>query len=295
MTAARLTYSIVTPLRNEPENIRRLGSCLEQQTVPPSAWVLVDNGSTDGTLAEIERLDSSHEWIHVAHEPGTDRPEPGAPIVRAFARGLRVLDELGSSTDVVVKLDADVSFDNDYFERLLQAFAEDSTLGIAGGVCLELDEQQQWRATHVTGDHVRGAARAYRRECLAAVVPLPQRVGWDGVDELKAAVLGWRTAIVPQLSFRHHRKVGARDGGRYKRWVAQGDGAHFMGYRFDYLVLRAFHHTRRDPAAVAMIWGYVAAAGRRQPRFDDPEVRRYLRDQQRLRNLLERRREALGR
>ena len=150
-------------------------------------------------------------------------------------------------------------------------------------------------AVPVTRGHVRGAARAYRRECLDQVLPLEERVGWDGIDELKAAVLGWTTRTLPGLSFYHHRRLGARDGAPGARWRAQGQASYYMGYRFLYLALRSLHHARRDPSAVAMISSYLSAALRREPRYGDPAVRAYLRRRQSLRFLGVRALEALGR
>lgn len=286
-----LGYAVVTPARDEEENLRRLAAALVAQTVAPTAWVVVDNGSRDRSRAVVEGLAAEHKWIRLVESPPTPDPIPGAPIVRAFHRGLEELAEL---PELVVKLDADVTFDADYFERLAAAFADDASLGIAGGVCLE-EENGAWRATHVTGEHVRGAVRAYRRACLEQVLPLPERLGWDGVDELKAQVLGWRTGLVPGLAFRHHRKLGERDRGHAGRWLAQGRGAHFMGYRPLYLLLRTLHRARRDPAALAMLWGYASAAIRRQPVYEDAAVRAHLRRTQRLRHLRARTREATGR
>jgi hypothetical protein len=150
-------------------------------------------------------------------------------------------------------------------------------------------------AIHTTIDHVRGAVRAYRRECLEAVLPLAECVGWDGIDELKAQVGGWTTRTLPQLSFFHHRKLGARDPGRTRRWRAQGRGAHYMGYRFSYLVFRSVFHARRDPAALMMVASYLAAALRREPRYEDAAVRAHLRRRQGLWQLGARLREAQGR
>jgi hypothetical protein len=183
--------------------------------------------------------------------------------------------------------------EDDYFERILKAFSADSQLGIAGGACLELQDGE-WTETFVTGDHVRGASRCYRRECLEAVSPLEERVGWDGIDELKAAVLGWHTRLLRDVPFHHHRRVGERDGGSTARWRRQGQGAYFMGYRFSYLLLRTAHHARRHPSALAMILGYTSAAARREPRCADDAVVRYLRDQQRLTRLPSRMRESRG-
>jgi len=215
---------------------------------------------------------------------------PGAQVVRAFQAGIAALEEL---PDVIVKLDADVSFEADYFERLLTCFGRDPILGIAGGVCYERHDDD-WVSTHATGTSVRGATRAYRRACLQQVLPLEERMGWDGADELKAQVLGWRTATIEELAFYHHRRVGERDGGRHRRWAAQGRGSRALGNRFSYLVLRTLFHARRDPSALAMIWGYVGAAARREPMLE-PAARAVLRDRQRVRALPARLREARGR
>ncbi|MGH2798629.1 MAG: glycosyltransferase [Thermoleophilaceae bacterium] len=287
----KLSYAAITPARNEVENLRRLADCLLEQTIRPSAWIVVDNGSTDTSPDLVADLSREHGWILAIAVPGEKTAVPGAPVVRAFHAGLAELDDL---PDVVVKLDADVSMERSYFERLLGAFADDPALGIASGACYEL-EDGAWRERHVTGDHVRGASRAYRRECLEAVLPLEERMGWDGIDELKAAVRGWRTSIVRDLLFYHHRAVGERDGASHRRWVAQGRGARYMGYRFSYLCLRTLHHSRRNPAAFAMLWGYAAAALRREPVCADAEARAYLRRQQSVRRLRARMREASGR
>ena len=193
--------------------------------------------------------------------------------MRAFDAGFA---RCRARLDVVVKLDADVSFDADYFQQLLAAFARDPRLGIASGVCYEL-EGGRWTARHGTGDHVRGATRAYRTECLEHVCPLPEAVGWDGIDELKARVLGWRTARIGDLSFYHHRSVGERDGAPTRRWIAEGQCAHYMGYRLSYLVVRTLGRAVRDdldPAVFAMLWGYAGAVASRRPRYDDEDVAR---------------------
>ena len=74
--------------------------------------------------------------------------------------------------------------------------------------------------------------------------------------------------------------------------TAQGQAAWFMGYSPLYLTLRALHHAVREPAALAMVWGYAGSPMRREPRSDDEAARAYLRKQQSVRNLWTRRREA---
>jgi biofilm PGA synthesis N-glycosyltransferase PgaC len=290
MSGARLTYAVVTPAHDEAETLPRLARCLAAQRVPPRSWIIVENGSSDATPAIADEL-ASEPWIRVIRVDGRHESVRGFPVVRAFHAGLDALD---TPPDVVVKLDADVSFEPDYFDGLLRAFADDASLGIASGSAYELDRDGVWQQQFVTGASVWGASRAYRWQCLQHVLPLEAHMGWDGIDAVKAAMAGWRTRTLPHLPFHHHRTEGEREGERRKHWAARGDCFHYMGYRSWYVVLGALHHARREPAALAMIVSYFSAALRGKPRCPDPSVRAYLRGEQRVGTLLQRRREALG-
>ena len=296
MTQA-LTYALITPARNEAENLRRLGRSVAAQSVAPTAWMLVDDGSTDKTREVAIELAARHDWVRVLDSPGrlARRGELGdgrgqGRDVLAFNAGVAALPE---PVDVVVKLDADVSFEPDYFQRLLAAFDEDPSLGITGGRCLEL-EDGRWVPRFVSGNHVRGATRAWRWSCFEEIRPLEERLGWDVVDALKATSLGWTTRSLSDIFFYHHRPVGQRDG-RFRSWADQGETAWFVGYRFWYLVARSLHRARRDRAALGLVWGYAAAAATRRPRHPDERVRAELHRKQSLRNLPVRIREAAGR
>jgi glycosyltransferase involved in cell wall biosynthesis len=286
----RLTYSVVTPVRNESENLRRLQRWITAQTVTPNSWVIVDTGSTDDSLEIARAFERELAWIRVLALPPTDDAGRGAPVVRAFHAGLGLLDPL---PDVIVKVDADVSMGEDYFCCLLEAFASDARLGIASGSAYELDGGA-WRQRHVTRSSVWGASRAYRWSCLAAILPLEERMGWDGIDEVQANARGWRTRTLTDLPFRHHRREGEREGRRRAVWTAEGEIAHYMHYRASYLLLRTAFRAAREPTATAMLWGYSRAALARAPRCPDDAARRYLRQRQSLREVPLRVREALG-
>jgi glycosyltransferase involved in cell wall biosynthesis len=286
-----MSYAVVTPVRNEVENLRRLAACLAEQTVRPLVWLVVDSGSDDETPDVAEELAAKHEWVETLRSDGPGGPTRAYAVVRAFQAGVQAL---GRRTQIVIKVDADVSVDADYFERLVAAFQADPKLGIASGTCYERTTGE-WRQRHVTGDHVWGASRAYRLACWDEVSPLEERLGWDGIDEMKATLRGWRTRTLTHLPFYHHRREGEREGARLHTWKTTGDAAYYLGYRPQYLVLRSLNHARRNPAAVAMMAGYLSAALRREPRIADAAVLTYVRDQQSLRNLPRRMREAFGR
>jgi glycosyltransferase involved in cell wall biosynthesis len=291
VTGRPLTYAVVTPVRNEEANLGRLAASLASQEIPPLEWVIVDTGSSDSTTALAETFAREHAWTRLTRAPADERQARGAPVVRGLTHGL---EALAASPDVIVKVDADVELDPTYFRRLLDAFAADASLGMASGSCWE-QRDGEWTQRHVTGTTVWGAARAYRAACLEDVLPLEERMGWDGVDEFKANVRGWQTGTLAELPFRHHRREGERDGASRRARAAQGAAAWYLGYRSWYLVLRALHHARHDRGSLAMIAGYVAAAIRREERCTDPAVRRYVRSQQHPRRLPLRVLEALGR
>lgn len=288
----QLSYALITPARNEADNLPRLAESLVAQTVAPTVWVVVDNGSTDATAELVSSWAAEHPFIVLRQEPDAGGATRAEPTVRAFESGLA---EIGDDLpDVVVKLDADVSVDPDYFERLLDAFDRDEQLGMASGTCFEVIGGE-WRQRHVTKGHVWGASRAYRRRCLQDVLPLESGLAWDGIDELRAAVKGWRTTTLVDLPFRHHRPEAAREASRWHAWTSTGRTSHYMGYRFGYLVLRTLKYARRDIAALGSIWGFISSALRRTPRYPDATIRAHLRRKQSLRNLPARISEAFGR
>ena len=292
MTKQRCAYAVNTPAKNEAENIKRLASALIAQTERPSSWIVVDDGSTDDTASFVEELQVIHPWMSVLHAPPTSGKTRAEPIVRAFHQGLA---ELPDAADVIVKVDADISMEADFFARLMREFANDDHLGIASGACYELDRAGAWRQRHMTGPGVWGACRAYRRVCLDEILPLEQRMGWDTMDLVKAQLKGWGTRMLRELPFRHHRPEGAREGTSSSRWAAQGEAARYMGYRVSYLLLKTGFRAVHEPAALSILSGYVGAALRREAVSPDTEMRAYVRQQQGARQLPQRAKEALQR
>ena len=164
----------------------QLADALRRQTQLPLRWVIVENGSSDQTAEVAERIVAESDWARLVVVSEAGERERGAPIVRALHAGL---DSLDVEPDLVVNVDADVTMDPDYFERLLEAFARDPSLGIASG--------SAWEPATVSGASASspvarsGAPREpidgrVCRTCL----PLEARHGWDGIDQLKARARG---------------------------------------------------------------------------------------------------------
>jgi biofilm PGA synthesis N-glycosyltransferase PgaC len=284
----------VTPARNEAENLAVLAPTVIGQTVTPTVWVIVDDGSTDGTAALASELAARHAWIHLIHTGRSAlRPRQGRREGRALLALQAGVDALDATVETVTKLDADVVLPPDYFERLLPEFAADPRLGLASGHRCEL-ERGEWTRRHLPGTAVEAQCRTYRWAVWEALQPLEPRLGWDGIDEAKAVVSGWHTRVVPGLDFRHRRPMGTRDGNRLRARVAEGEAAQFMGYRPSYLLLRALWHARREPVALFMVWGYAAARVAGRSRCRDDVAVAHVRRQQSAGHLLKTFRQVKG-
>ena len=155
----------------------------------------------DGTGRVVHELATEHLDPLLASSGGTSLARGDADRPR-LPRGLA-----GSSRcrDVIVKLDADISFEPDHFERLLAEFSADSASASPAAAASSSTPTAPGAERNATGPAVWGACRAYRRECLLDVLPLDRHMGWDTLDQLKAHLNGWETRVLYDLPFRHHR------------------------------------------------------------------------------------------
>src|SRR5690606_28465058 len=147
-------------------------------------------------------------WITVVHRPDRGYRAAGGGVVEAFYAGYARARE--EQWDFIVKLDGDLSFAPDYFERCFENFAADAQLGIGGGTVCRLDRGRSRIAA--IGDppfHVRGATKIYRRSCWDRIKPLVMAPGWDTIDEVKANLYGWRTRTFPDIELLQHKRTGA--------------------------------------------------------------------------------------
>jgi glycosyltransferase involved in cell wall biosynthesis len=199
------TYVLITPARDEAQFIELTIKSVVAQTIRPLRWVIVSDGSTDGTADIVRKYAADHAWIELVRMP--ERAERHfAGKVHAFNTGYASV--AGLDYNVIGNLDADVEFDSDYFDFLLRKFAENPRLGVAGTPFREGSFQYDFRFTSI--EHVSGQAQMFRRECFEDIGGyVPRKIGGvDHVAVITARMKGWQTRTFLERTYVHHRQMG---------------------------------------------------------------------------------------
>lgn len=274
-----IRYVILTPVRDEAATLGLTIDSVARQTIPPVEWIIVNDGSTDRTGVIIDEAAKRHPFIHPVHRPNRGFRKPGGGVVDAFNEGYAAMRS--EDLDFIVKLDGDLSFDPDYFEKCFERFKRDPRLGVGGGTVCDLIGRNLC-IEQSPRFHVRGATKIYRDVCWRALGGLWPAAGWDTVDEVKAQRLGWRTERFSDIPLIHHRPTGQADG-FWAAPVKYGRANYVAGYHPLFMLAKCARRLTQPPyvvGAIAILYGFVTGYLKKVPRYDDPETIAYLRRQQ---------------
>jgi len=222
-----MKYYIVIPAHNEEAFIALTLQSLVEQTILPAKIVVVDDNSTDKTSAIVQEFSEKFPFINLIKKTSEAIHLPGSKVIQAFHKGFETLDE---NYEVIVKLDADLILPSNYFETIINIFKSDSKVGMAGGFAY-IEKNGNWILENLTDkDHIRGAFKAYRKECFLQIGNLKPAMGWDTVDELLCKFYGWKVVTDQSLKVKHLKPTGANYSktARYK----QGEAFYTLGYGF---------------------------------------------------------------
>jgi len=253
-----MKYAVVIPAKNEEENIENTVESIIHQTLPPECVLIIDDGSTDETLNILKSLEEKYENLKHIVNPGDKEYKLGGHVVRLFNKGVKELKKIGFLCDWYVKLDADLSFPSDTMERMSNAISP--VMGIVSATPYFFENGKN--IFEISPDwHTHGQFKVYNNLFLNKVVNIPESLGWDTADNIKAMSLGFKTATIKDVNYLMHRKIGGKSSLKKGR-INHGTGCYVLSYSKIYFFIKAFHDLFKEPYIVGvyyLILGYVRA------------------------------------
>lgn len=279
-------YVLITPARNEENNIERTIQSVIVQTLLPKRWIIVSDGSTDRTDDIVKKYLPDHPWIKLIRMPEhSDRQF--AAKVNAFNAGYEIIKK--EKYDIIGNLDADLSFEKNYFEFLTTKFQADPLLGVAGTPFVEDGVHYDYRFTNI--EHVSGACQMFRRKCfedIGGYIPI-KGGGIDWTAVTTARMKGWKTRTFTEKQCIHHKKIGSGNSGALMAWFRQGQKDFFLGGHPLWQLFRTAYQMTKKPYVIGgflLFWGYFGSLLCRVERSVSPELMKFHRKEQlqRLKN-----------
>lgn len=270
-----MNYYIVIPAHNEEEFISLTLKSLISQTLLPKKVVIVNDNSTDRTAEIVLAFAKDNPFITLVEKKSSAIHLPGSKVIQAFQKGFESLDE---DYDVIVKLDADLIFPNNYFETITKHFNSDPTIGMVGGFCY-IEKNGEWILENLTDkDHIRGALKAYRKKTFEQIGGLKPQMGWDTVDELLCKFYNWKVVTDESLHVKHLKPTGANYNktARYK----QGEAFYTLGYGFwiTSIASAKLSFMKKKPLLFFdYIQGFLKAKSEKKPLMVTPEQAKFIR------------------
>jgi biofilm PGA synthesis N-glycosyltransferase PgaC len=257
------SYTLVTAAYNEEGFIGDTIQSIIAQTVRPKKWVIVSDGSTDRTDEIVNKNAAAHDFIQLVRIT-EDHPRNWTAQVEAIRTGYAALRNL--DFDFIGNLDADITFEPDYFQNLLAKFVNSPKLGLAGGYIYEqYGGVFKVRPTN-SERSVPHAVQFFRRECYDSVggyLALPHG-GPDWHAEVCVQMKGWSVAAFPDLKVLHHRPTGTA-GNLLKHRFRQGLMDFSLGSDPAFEFVKCMRRLPENPVVAGamtrlfgFIWSYIS-------------------------------------
>lgn len=278
---AQMRYVLVTPARNEGAFIAKTIQSVIMQTLIPLRWVIVEDGSTDDTAAIVRPYADRFDWIELLRRP-VRKERSFAGKVAAFNAGWEQIRSL--EFEVIGNLDADLSFGPDYLEFLMQQFAHDGELGVAGTPFMQ-DGYDSASDSFEGEKHVAGGCQLFRRQCFEDIGGyVPNRAGGiDWIAVTTARMKGWKTQSFAEKRFYHHRSLGTAEKKGLAALFSYGEKDYYLGGSPLWELFRLCYRSTKKPYFIggfALLGGYCWAAVRRVKRPVSGELMQFHRREQ---------------
>lgn len=276
-------YLLITSAFNEEKNIEKTINSVITQSVKPVKWFIINDGSTDKTQEIISQNTNKYDFIDLINIPANKKHHSFGSKVRAINTGLEsITTEI--KYNFIGILDADLSFEKNYYEEILNKFKDDKSLGIAGGDVVEY-VNGKYNKRIKTYNSVAGGVQLFRRECFQELTGFQpfEYGGEDAAMEIEARMLNWKVQTYPGIQVIHHGYVGGGSGNILRSRCRRGAMYRYIGYHPLFHVIRCIYRLFEKPyltGSISEIYGYFIYYFKGNKIMVSDDVLNYLRKEQ---------------
>lgn len=279
-----MSYILITPIRDEVENLLKLKETIFSQTVKPLIWVIGDGNSKDGSYQFAKELFKDYNWIHVIKqtiffEDGYSHKNFSGNINNCLIYAKKICIENNINYSFIGKADATPLLADNYFEVLIEEMKNDPKLAFICGL-----QKLHFKNSIKVFNQVAGISntgindlRLYRKEFLEEMGGYPLSYSPDTVLQIKALNRGWRITFTKRTYFIKNRMGGAKIG-MWNGYKLKGRGMYSLGYHPFLALLNAIFFSVKFPPhyqGIAVIHGYFINFFSNEDKINDLEVKDY--------------------
>ena len=291
----KTNYVLITPAHNEAQRIDKVIACIVSQTIRPTKWVIVNDGSTDNTEQILADYEKEHDFLVQLQPERSGKETYYGYRTQAVLAGYKAVE--GLRFDFVAFLDSDLTIAPSYYESILTEFDRNPKLGIATGVYIN---EMPYGLEKVVRDNIStpGGLQMFRRACFEDIggYRLMKYGGDDSLADIMARMHGWQTQSFPAYEAIHHRPTGTA-GGKHilKARFYQGYTEYSLATHPLFMLAKSFRRAFVEKpyliGSTARLLGFVACGLKDRQRCIPEEAAEYVRKEQ-LRRLLGRKKET---
>lgn len=279
-------YIIITPVHNEEDLMEQVIESVIAQTVLPDKWLIVDDDSTDGTRAVIDKYIDGYDFIEYFHLQRSDIKTYYSRRINVILASVKHIQN--ANYDFIAFLDADLTMEPTYYENILSEFDRNPELGIASGIYENcIDGKLHKVVRDKENISTPGGLQVFRRECYDAIgghVPLPYG-GSDALMGILARMKGWTTRCFPEYKTIHYRPIGVRFGkGALRVKFKQGMQEYDLGTNPMFMVAKSLRRNFNEMpyffAGLFRLLGFLYLLFKRQKRMISTETIKYVQREQ---------------
>lgn len=271
-------YILITPCKNEEDNLFSLINSITCQTINPIVWVIIDDGSTDNTPTILADAKNKYSWIKVLRLEEKPR-DIGLHLAEVMKKGfdyaISFCKQTSISYEYLGNVDGDLILPESFFENLIKEFENNTNLGIASGGTDNIIHGKKVRAI-LSENEPSGGHMLIRRKCFEDCKGFPISYSADSVIKAKARLRGWATKRFEKNIATEIRDVNSAEG-YWKGLMQSGKSSYYLNFHPFHVILKSIKYSSRKPyyGGFAFFVGYLGSFIRRRKRINDKEIQKY--------------------